>query len=94
MGGHLKSNLALIKIRDIIKSGKPKEGRSLLAKFLRANAIEPWDAVTISEIYRSLSELDRALQILGPELVPAELQHVSDDQLALQFRLAYMLQNN
>ncbi|MBI2519834.1 MAG: hypothetical protein HYV97_05445 [Bdellovibrio sp.] len=94
MGENLKSNPTLIKIRDIIKGGKPKEGRTLLAKFLKANAVEPWDAITISEIYRTLSELDRALQILGPELAPAELQNVSDDQLALQFRLAYMLQNN
>ncbi|HAZ14760.1 MAG: hypothetical protein A2X86_10515 [Bdellovibrionales bacterium GWA2_49_15] len=87
-------NETLIHIRKTIISGRPDEGRSLLAKFLKTNSLSTWDTILVSEIYRSLSELDRALKVLGPELGPSELRNAPDDQLALQFRLAYMLQNN
>jgi|GEM_PF-4613828 len=82
----------LNKVEFLIAASEPNESKKLLAAYLKKTKLTPQDRVRISEIYRTLSENDKAIKILGQELGPTELIVVSSDELLLQLRLAYMLQ--
>jgi len=82
----------LAQAEQSISLSKPALARSLISKLTKSGPLTPNESIHVSEIYRTLSENDKAIKILGPELSPSELLGVSSEFLALQFRLAYMLQ--
>lgn len=83
---------ALLEIETLISQGNPKKANVQLKTYLRKSRLKIDEKIRISEIYRSLSENEKALKILGQELSINEMSQVTDEELSLQVRLAYMLQ--
>ncbi|MBI2520123.1 MAG: tetratricopeptide repeat protein [Bdellovibrio sp.] len=82
----------LLDIEECISAGRPKDAQSKIKIFLKKARLTTEERIRLSEVYRSLSENEKALKILGEELSPHEMVQISESELAVQIRLAYMLQ--
>ena len=82
----------LLDIEKQISNGQPKKALLKIKTFLKKAKLTSDERIRLSEIYRSLSENEKALKILGEELSPHEMAQISEQELAIQIRLAYMLQ--
>ncbi|OFZ17274.1 MAG: hypothetical protein A2X86_02140 [Bdellovibrionales bacterium GWA2_49_15] len=82
----------LLEIEKNISLGRPKDAHQKIKVFLKKSKLTIDERIRLSEVYRSLSENEKALKILGEELSQHEMAQISEQELSLQIRLAYMLQ--
>ncbi len=85
------TRLSLSYVQKLINNGKIPLAKKTLPLIIKKQKLEISDKIKLAEIYRQFLDINKALKITGREISTSEMQVVSNDLIALQATLAFIL---
>lgn len=85
------TRLNLSDVQELINNGKISLAKKTLPSIIKKQKLEVSDKIILANIYRQFLDINKALKVTGKEISLNEMKVVSDDLIALQATLAFIL---
>ncbi|MBT6324547.1 MAG: hypothetical protein HOJ35_01135, partial [Bdellovibrionales bacterium] len=85
------TRLCLSDVQKLINDGKVALAKKTLPSIIKKQKLEVSDKIILANIYRQFLDINKALKITGKEISLSEMKVVSNDLIALQATLAFIL---